>query len=94
MKVFISGATGVLGKRIVKSLIVGGHAVVGLSRSQANTDLLKAQGAASWLGALFNQEQICALASGCDASLHLATAVFDLSRVYEQMMRTPVSLSF
>ncbi len=80
MKVFISGATGVLGRRVVKSLIAGGHSVVGLSRSLANTDQLKAQGAEPRGGNLFNQEQICELASDCDAILHLATSIPTKSR--------------
>ncbi len=58
MKVFISGATGVLGRRVVKSLFAGGHQVIGLTRSQANDDWLDQHGAEARKGDLFNQEQM------------------------------------
>jgi 2-alkyl-3-oxoalkanoate reductase len=80
MRVFISGATGVLGRRVVKLLVENGHQVVGLSRSQANTDWLQRHGAEARQGDLFNQQEICDLAAGCNAVLHLATAVPTKSR--------------
>lgn len=45
MKVFIAGATGLLGKRVIKLLLERGHGVVGLSRSEANRALLSSMGA-------------------------------------------------
>ncbi len=80
MKVFISGATGVLGRRVVGALVATGHQVVGLSRSQANTDWLSGHGAEPRSGDLFNPAQLCELASGCNAALHLATAIPTKSR--------------
>jgi nucleoside-diphosphate-sugar epimerase len=75
MRVFISGATGVLGRRVVRLLVGSGHQVVGLSRSQKGADWLNQQGAVARTGDLFNQEQICELSSDCNAILHLATAI-------------------
>ncbi|SRR6266498_4813836 len=75
MKVFISGATGVLGRRVVMSLVGDGHQVAGLSRSQANVDWLSQHGAEPRPGNLFNQDQVCELASDCNVILHLATAI-------------------
>jgi len=75
MRVFISGATGVLGRRVVKLLRDNGHQAIGLSRSQANTDWLTQHGAEARLGNLFNLEEICDLSSDCNAILHLATAI-------------------
>jgi 2-alkyl-3-oxoalkanoate reductase len=80
MRLFISGATGILGRRVVKLLVENGHHVVGLSRSQANTEWLQQHGAEARQGDLFNQEEICELAAGCDAVLHLATAIPTKSR--------------
>ncbi len=80
MRLFISGATGILGRRVVKLLTAGGHQVVGLSRSQANTDWLTRHGAEARLGDLFNQAQICDLSADCNAILHLATAIPTRSR--------------
>ena len=75
MRVFLSGGTGVLGRRVIKLLVDGGYQVVGLSRSQANTDWLIQHGAEPRQGDLFNQEEINHLTSDCEAVLHLATAI-------------------
>lgn len=80
MKLFIAGATGVLGKRVVKRLIAGGHQVTGLSRSAANHAWLKEQGAEPRDGDLFDQEQMIKLVVGCEGVLHLATAIPNKSR--------------
>ncbi len=45
MKIFITGATGVLGKAVVPRLIADGHTVSALSRSEANRQLLQDFGA-------------------------------------------------
>lgn len=80
MQLFISGATGVLGRRVVKLLTESGHRVVGLSRSKVDEDWLHTHGAEARQGNLFNQEELCDLASDCDAVLHLATAIPTKSR--------------
>jgi 2-alkyl-3-oxoalkanoate reductase len=40
MKIFLAGATGALGKRLVPQLIERGHAVVGTTRSESKAGLL------------------------------------------------------
>jgi nucleoside-diphosphate-sugar epimerase len=45
MKIFIAGATGVLGRRLVPLLKARGHEVAGLTRSPAKADLLRSLGA-------------------------------------------------
>lgn len=75
MKVFIAGATGLLGKRVVKLLIERGHKVVGLARSEANRALLSSMGAEARPGSLFDKEQMIAATEGCEAILHLATKI-------------------
>jgi nucleoside-diphosphate-sugar epimerase len=75
MKIFIAGATGVLGRRVVKQLLAGGHQVIGLSRSPANTVWLSQNGAEARPGDLFNAAHMAELSAGCDAILHLATAI-------------------
>ena len=75
MKVFVAGATGVLGRRVVKQLAAGGHQVIGLSRSAANTAWLSQNGAEARPGDLFNAAQMAEHSAGCDAILHLATAI-------------------
>jgi len=45
MRVFVAGATGALGAPLVRTLVAAGHEVVGLTRSAAKTDFLRALGA-------------------------------------------------
>jgi 2-alkyl-3-oxoalkanoate reductase len=45
MKVFVAGATGALGKRLVPALVANGHDVVGMTRTPAKQDLVRSLGA-------------------------------------------------
>lgn len=75
MKVFIAGATGLLGKRVVKLLLERGHQVLALARSEANRSLLSSMGAEARPGNLFDKNEMIAATEGCDAILHLATKI-------------------
>ena len=50
MRVFLTGATGFIGSRILPELLAAGHEVIGLTRSKAGTDALAAVGASAHLG--------------------------------------------
>jgi nucleoside-diphosphate-sugar epimerase len=45
MKVFLAGATGVLGRALVPQLVARGHDVVGMTRSASKQDLVRSLGA-------------------------------------------------
>jgi len=45
MKIFVAGATGVLGRQLVPQLVAGGHEVVGMTRSASKQDLVRSLGA-------------------------------------------------
>jgi nucleoside-diphosphate-sugar epimerase len=45
MRIFIAGATGAIGKRLVPLLADRGHEVVGMTRSEAKADLVRRLGA-------------------------------------------------
>ncbi len=75
MKIFLSGATGVLGRRVVRLLVEQGHHVIGLSRSQRNEEWISQNGAEARLGDLFNLSGMIRLTGDCEAILHLATAI-------------------
>jgi 2-alkyl-3-oxoalkanoate reductase len=45
MKVFLAGATGVLGRTLVPQLVARGHEVVGMTRSASKQDLVRSLGA-------------------------------------------------
>lgn len=75
MKIFIAGATGVLGRRVVKGLVAKAHTVVGLSRSKKNAQWLAENGAQSFDGDLFDAASMKQGAKGCDVVMHLATSI-------------------
>ncbi|NRB51044.1 MAG: NAD(P)-dependent oxidoreductase [Saprospiraceae bacterium] len=75
MKVFVTGATGIIGKRIVKQLIKHNYEVVGLARSDKNVEQLKSMGAIPRRGDLFQVQQLTDITRDCDAILHMATKI-------------------
>ncbi len=75
MKIFVTGATRVLGSATVPLLIAGGHRVSALSRSQNNVTVLSRLGAEPVAADLFNVESLKQALADCDAILHLATRI-------------------
>ena len=45
MKIFVAGATGALGRPLVRQLVAHGHEVTGMTRSESKQDLLRDLGA-------------------------------------------------
>ncbi len=75
MKIFIAGATGVLGRRVIAGLISSNHRVVGLSRSDQNDLILNQLGAEPYRGDLFDKDKLISIVSDSEAVLHLATSI-------------------
>ncbi|HEY6285184.1 MAG TPA: NAD(P)-dependent oxidoreductase, partial [Ktedonobacteraceae bacterium] len=84
MNIFVTGATGVLGKTIVPMLIADGHTVCALSRSEANRDMLQDFGARPVQANLFDVTSLKRELIGCDAILHLATRIPPTSKMAKQ----------
>jgi nucleoside-diphosphate-sugar epimerase len=77
MQIFVTGATGVLGKDVVPNLVADGHVVYALSRSEANREVLQRLGAKPVPVALFDWQALVQALAGCEAEaiLHLATSI-------------------
>jgi nucleoside-diphosphate-sugar epimerase len=75
MDIFVTGATGVLGRPVVRQLALAGHQVRGLARSEQNAAMLREMGAEPVNSDLWNDESLRAAVQRSDAVLHLATKI-------------------
>ena len=75
MKVFVTGASGVVGRAAVRSLLDGGHTVTGVVRSEAARRVVAQLGAATCEVDLFDTEAMADAMRGSDAVANLATKV-------------------
>lgn len=75
MKIFIAGATGVLGRRLIQQLLTRGHSVIGLARSAKNEETIRSLGGEPRSGDLFDVESVSRAAEGAEVVIHAATAI-------------------
>jgi nucleoside-diphosphate-sugar epimerase len=81
MKVFVAGATGVLGRATVKVLVEAGHSVRGTARGGAKAELLRSMGAEPLAVDLFDAMAVKDAVAGSEAVLHLATKIPPIMRM-------------
>ena len=81
MRVFLAGASGAIGTRLVPQLLDRGHEVVGTSRTPANAERLRALGAEPVALDLLDARAVrkAVLEAAPDAIVHQATALADVS---------------
>src|SRR3954447_18665620 len=77
MRIFLAGATGALGTRLVPKLVEHGHTVVGTTRSQAKTAAVSDLGASPVVVDALNRDAVIAAVSAArpDAVVHQLTAL-------------------
>jgi nucleoside-diphosphate-sugar epimerase len=75
VKVFLTGATGVMGLSAIRALNEAGHTVVGLARSAGKATLVAQMGAQPHIGDLYDRDNLLDGMRGCDAVCNLATHV-------------------
>jgi len=80
MRVFIAGASGAIGSRLVPQLIANGHEVIGTFRSPGNDERLRALGAQPVALDLLDAPAVrrAVLGAGPEAIIHQATALADV----------------
>jgi 2-alkyl-3-oxoalkanoate reductase len=85
MKVFVAGASGALGRPLVRQLIAAGHEVIGMTRSEARADQIESLGAKSVVCDVFDADALraAALRAAPEVVVHQLTALpprLDLKR--------------
>lgn len=75
MNIFVTGATGVLGKALVPRLVKAGYTVSAMSRTPENDDRLRRAGAHPVQVDLFDVEALKQALVGHEAIYHLATKI-------------------
>lgn len=74
-RVFVAGATGVVGLPAVRALLADGHRVTGVARTPAKADQLRALGAEAVAVDLFDTTAVKAATEGHDVVVNLATRI-------------------
>ena len=75
MRVLLAGATGVLGRRLVRSLADAGHEAIGLTRDERGDGIVRDLGGTPIRADLFQADEIIAQIDSTDAVIHAATAI-------------------
>ncbi len=73
MKVAVTGATGVLGRLLVPTLLEAGHHVVALVRNPQKGSELAARGVDVHVGSIYDADALLGALSGCDAVANVAS---------------------
>lgn len=75
MRVFIAGATGVLGHRLVETCADRGHDVVGLTRGERGDEIVSDRGGTPHRGDVLDRDSLVTAADGADVLVHAATKI-------------------
>lgn len=79
-KIFVTGATGVIGRRVVPRLVAAGHRVTAVGRTPEKRAELERQGVRAIALDLSDQPAVNAAVQGCDVVINLATHIPPSSR--------------
>ena len=87
MRVFLAGASGVMGRELIPRLLADGHEVVGTTRTRGS---LEGSGATEFVGDVRDRAAFIAASSAlqCDAVIHQLTAYRKPPRTFRRMVAT------
>jgi nucleoside-diphosphate-sugar epimerase len=72
MRIFVTGAPGFIGSALIPDLLKAGHHVLGLTRSEAGAEKLRAEGAEVLHGNIEDLDSLRKGAADSDGVIHLA----------------------
>jgi nucleoside-diphosphate-sugar epimerase len=75
VKVFVTGATGVMGRSVARSLIAAGHDVIGLARDAEKAALLDSMDVMPVRGTMFDMTRLAEAFEGCDVVCNMAMCI-------------------
>lgn len=75
MRVAVTGATGVIGRAAVGSLVAAGHEVVAMVRDDHGASVAGGLGARTVFADVFDLDSLVRLYDGCEAAINLATRI-------------------
>lgn len=75
MKIFIAGATGVLGRAMIRQFVERGHTVLGLARGSEGEQVIQRLGGESRRADIFDADALALAAAGADVVIHAATSI-------------------
>lgn len=89
MKVFVTGGSGFVGRRMIKMLRDRGDEVIALARSDRSAQQVTRLGAKAVLGNLLSERVITQAMQGCDVMFHIA-GFLDIWGNYQDFYKTNV----
>ena len=75
MKIFVAGATGVVGRRAIPLMLARGHEVTAVTRSAGKRAALEGLGVKTTVVDLFDAERLPSVVKGHDVVVNLATSI-------------------
>jgi nucleoside-diphosphate-sugar epimerase len=93
MKVFVAGASGAIGRRLLPALIRAGHQVTGMTRSSLSVERIRGAGATPAVADALDGDAVkrAVRQAGPEAVIHQLTALpanMDLRRLERQLAQT------
>jgi nucleoside-diphosphate-sugar epimerase len=93
MRVLVAGATGAIGRPLVREIVAAGHQVMGLSRSPASSEVLTSLGAEPIPADAMDRDGLLRAVQGrqADAVIHQATALRNVKATQRRLRNDPTT---